>query len=60
MTANVRDIDPLEDIWEELGKVVTTQSSRLSKQDKTIANITERISDLTLMIKELQSSMGMP
>lgn len=50
--------DPLEDIREELGKVVTDQSSRLSKQESAIANITDRMGDLTTMIREMQALMG--
>lgn len=51
--------DSLEDIQEELGKVVTDQSSRLFKHESASANITDRIGDLTVMMKEIQVSMGM-
>lgn len=38
--------------------MVTDQSSRLTKQETTIANISDRIRDLTAMMTEMQASMG--
>lgn len=58
MAANAEDIDPLEDLREELGKMVTIQKSQLSKQDTAIASIANWIKDLTGMLQELQRSMG--
>lgn len=58
MEANDEVIDPLKDICVELDKVVTNQASRLSLQDTAISNIIDRISDLMLMMKELQASLG--
>lgn len=59
MTASEETNDPLEDIRKELGKVVTDQTSRLSRQDLTIADMTIQIGDLTLIIKEMQSALGL-
>lgn len=58
MTEAEKVTDSLEDIREELGKVVTDQSSRLARQESAISVITERMGDLTTMLRELQASMG--
>lgn len=56
---SLRDSPELEDIREELGKVVIDQSLRLFKQESAIASITDQIGDLTMMMKEIQLAMGL-
>lgn len=50
--------DPIEEICEELGRAITSQTSRLSIQDTAIANISDCILDITSMLKDLQASIG--
>lgn len=57
MAVSDEEIDSLEDLWIELGKVVTNQTTRLLRQDMAISNIVDRIGDLSTMLKDLQSSL---
>lgn len=58
MAASDEGFDLLEELREELGKIVTNHTSWPSWQDMAIANMLDRILDITSMLKEVQKSLG--